>query len=132
MASLPIFLLGCKSERMHAEQPKEGFYTVHAYGETKNDSYIFCGFIAQTVDYKYRTGTWEFVTEDSINIARGPYKEVVKEVYEEGGCPITIVDNEIDLEKWNFWNLAGDEIEPNQLLINLIESYERKIILYLR
>lgn len=96
-------------------------------GKTKDTTYLWCSFAPYEDEYSYRTGKWLFMTKDSIKIANGEYKAALKEIWDKGGCPYEYMENEIDYNKWEFWNLNGEKIEPTEKIKKLIHYKVKEV-----
>ena len=103
---------------------------IKAIGDSKEASYTFCGFIPKEVNYTYRIGTWKFVTQNNVIIAKGEYNVTLETDNSSGGCPYSYFNNTIDIDKWEFWDIKGQKIKPNKRMINIINYHETELTVY--
>jgi hypothetical protein len=103
---------------------------IKAIGDVKNASYTFCGFVPTEVDYSYRVGTWEFVTQNDIIIAKGEYNVTLETDKSSGGCEYTYFNSTIDIDKWEFWDTKRQKIKPSKRMINIINYHEAELTIY--
>lgn len=96
--------------------------SLKAVGKSINASYDFCGFVPVEHKYFYKIDTWQFIVNDSIKIAEGPYINKLVTITGQGGCPYSYFVDSIDMATWSFWDLKGNSISPNQRLKNIIKS----------
>ena len=116
-----MVIISCKSEQSDLKLDSLKVENVMAIGEKVDTTFSFCGIVPELKEYSYRTGVWQFKTDDGIKFAEGEYNvEFKKDVWKRGGCPYSYYENFVDLSKWTFWNLNGDKIEPSENLFNLI------------
>ena len=104
---------------------------IKAIGDTKNASYTFCGIVPKEVVYNYRVGSWKFVTQNDIIIAKGEYNVTLETDNSSGGCPYSYFNNTIDIGKWEFWDTKGQKTKPNKIIINMINHNETEFTVYL-
>lgn len=114
---LPLLLFSCQNN-----DNKSIFVSLKASGELINSSYDFCGFVLVENKYTYRKGVWTFLVNDSIKIAEGPYINKLITVDDMGGCPFSYFKDSVDIDKWSFWNINGQNILPNKRLEIIIKS----------
>jgi len=121
---LNFLIINCKNSPTNENwNPDE----IIAVGKTKDTTYLWCSITVYEEEYSYRTGTWNFLTKDSVKIANGEYDIFLNEIWDKGGCPYKYMENEIDLNKWEFWNLSGEKIEATEKMIKLIDYKVKEI-----
>ena len=98
---LILIVFSCKNDNTNSSELKKNFYIVNAIGKTENGTYTFCGIVPKEIDYEYRTGNWNFITDENIKIAEGEYIVTLKEIDSSGGCGYKYFENKVDLENGN-------------------------------
>jgi hypothetical protein len=94
---------------------------IKAVGKVVDTTYVWCGAVPNEENYSYRTGKWEFRNKNNILIAAGEYDVFINKFWDKGACEYEYLENSIDLNKWMFWNLKGNIIEPTDYEISLVD-----------
>ena len=76
--------------------------------------------------YSYRIGRWEFKSTKGILIAVGEYDEFDNKIWDRGACEYVYIENSIAVNNWQFWDLLGNEIEPNNQQIDFVNFKVKK------
>ena len=96
----------------------------YAAGEFGYGYYSFCSTVPVPVNYDYKSGLWKFWNLSGQLIAEGEFDNPEFEVNDHGGCPYKVIQNNIIVDQWKFWDKNGKLTNPTEQLIKTLESCE--------
>lgn len=101
---------------------------LYAKGQLGYSKYTFCAITLVESHYSYKKGNWTFWSSNGNKIATGKFKNEKQIIEDQGGCPYEIIEEKVEMGKWQFWDENKMEIKPNPNLIRKIEMCKPIII----
>lgn len=102
------------------------FENFDSKGKTIFSKYTFCSISPVEIEYSYRVGKWTFLSSNGYKVAEGEYDTQIEIVNDHGGCTYQYTKSIINLDKWKFWDVNGELIEPSKKILNIIRPHQLK------